>query len=300
MKSISLGLLVLLVLLGCGTPDSDVTSTAPAPGTAVDTAGSDPSFIPGEHNLVFAAPSGESFELFTCDLSDPIPRQLTSLGRDLGFPVWSPSGDRIAFIAMSEDTADLMVLDTRAGSTSTILAGYYELVDWDSRGERLLIGLENGLHFLDIATGSTVPVETGSTADAYGRCARNADLIAYESGRDGNPEIYVTFLVTGKTTRLTENPDLDEWPSPSRDGERIAWASGTEEDKNLWVMNADGSGKLQLTEDLLLGDAFPEWSPDGSQILFTANEGDHFVLKLLDLETGEIADLGGGMSPSWR
>jgi Tol biopolymer transport system component len=249
---------------------------------------------------VFAAPAGESYELFTCDLADPDSHQLTTLGRELGFPVWSPNGDRIAFIAMSEHTADLMVLDTRTGSTSILLAGYNELADWGPQGERLLVGLENGLHFLDIATGDLEAVETGSTADAYGRCARNADLIAYESGRDGNPEIYVTFLDTGETTRLTENSDLDEWPSPSRDGGRIAWASGTEEDKNLWVMNSDGSEKRQITEDLLLGDAFPEWSPDGSRILFTANEADGFVLKLLDLATGEITDLGAGTAPSWR
>jgi Tol biopolymer transport system component len=299
-KTTSFCLVSVLVLFGCGSPDSDVTTTSQAPDAAVDATESTPSVVPGAHNLVFAAPTGESYELYTFDLSDPNPQQLTSLGRELGFPVWSPSGDRIAFIAMTEHTADLMVLDTRTGATSILLAGYNELADWDRRGERLLVGLEDGLHFLDVANGSTVPIQTGSTADAYGRCARDTDLIAYESGRDGNPEIYVTHLDKGETIRLTENPDLDEWPSPSRDGERIAWASGTEDDKNLWIMNSDGSDKRQITENLLLGDAFPEWSPDGSQILFTANEADSFVLKLMDVASGEITDLGAGTAPSWR
>ena len=300
MKTTSLSLLMVLVLLGCGSPGPDETIDSQTQDSAVEVTETTPSSVPDGHNLVFAAPAGESYELFTRTLSAPDSHQLTSLGQELGFPVWSPSGDRIAFIAMSEHTADLMVLDTRTGSTSTLLAGYNELADWDPQGESLLVGLEEGLHFLDVATGDIEAVETGSTADAYGRCARNADLIAYESGRDGNPEIYVTFLDTGETTRLTENTDLDEWPSPSRDGGRIAWASGTEEDKNLWVMNSDGSEKRQITEDLLLGDAFPEWSPDGSRILFTANEADSFVLKLLDLATGEITDLGEGTAPSWR
>jgi len=298
-KTASFSLLSVLVLFGCGSPGADMDATPPAE-SAVETTLSTPFSVPAEHNLVFAAPTGESYELFTCDLADPVPHQLTSLSGELGFPVWSPSGDRIAFIAMTEENADLMLLDTQNGETSTLLAGYNELADWDRQGERLLVGLEEGLHFLEVASGTVTPVDTGSTADAYGRCARNADLIAYESGRDGNPEIYVTHLDSGETTRLTENSDLDEWPSPSRDGVWIAWASGTEEDKNLWVMRSDGSDKHQITRDLLLGDAFPEWSPDGDRIIFTANENGEFVLKLIDVANGEITDLGPGTAPSWK
>jgi TolB protein len=300
MKTSLLMILSILVLTACGSPVPDVKVTTDGSRQPTDENGSRSPFVPSDHNLVYAAPAGAAYELFTSSFSDPIPRQLTSLSRELGFPVWSPSGDRIAFISMSEETADLMLLDTMTGDTSTLLSNYNELADWDRQGERLLVGLEEGLHFLDAATGEIEPVSTGSTADAYGRCARKADLIVYESGRDGNPEIYVTHLDTGETIRLTENPDLDEWPSPSRDGTRVAWASGTEEDKNLWVMLSDGSKKEQITEHLLLGDAFPEWSPDGSQILFTANEEDVFVLKLIDVASGEITDLGAGTAPSWR
>lgn len=295
MKTTNLVLLSLLVLWACGSP-----GPANSPIPAGDEVRSKTDTAPVGGTIVYAAPVGEAWELFTLVLSDPIPLQLTSLSQELGFPVWSPGGDRIAFIAMSEQNADLMMLDMETGETSVLLAGYNELADWDPSGERLLVGLENGLHFLDVATGDLEPVATGSTADAYGRCARNADLIAYESGRDGNPEIYVTHLGTGQTHRLTENSVLDEWPSPSPDGSLIAWASGTEEDKNLWIMRSDGSEKRQITEGLLFGDAFPEWSPDGGRILLTVNENDTFVLKLIDPASGETTDLGEGAAPSWR
>ena len=300
MKTTSLALLSILALWACGSPTSDSTGLSSGAADQTENTQQDAAGLPMGDAIVYAGPVGEFFELFTFDLADPVPHQLTSLSGELGFPVWSPSGDRIAFIAMSEENADLMLLDTQTGETSTILAGYNELADWDPQGERLLVGLEEGLHFLEVASGTVTPVDTGSTADAYGRCARNADLIAYESGRDGNPEIYVTHLDSGETTRLTENSDLDEWPSPSRDGVWIAWASGTEEDKNLWVMRSDGSDKHQITRDLLLGDAFPEWSPNGDRIIFTANENGEFVLKLIDVANGEITDLGPGTAPSWK
>ena len=282
MKNTGVVLLSSLVLWACGSPATGPVLDAPA-----DT-------------IVYAAPVGDAWELFTFDLGDTNPQQLTSLSQVSGFPVWSPGGDRIAFVAMSEQSADLMFLDVATGETSILLAGYNELADWDHKGERLLVGLDDGLHFLDVASGGTEPVDTGSTADAYGRWARKADLIAYESNRDGNPEIYVTHLESGLTTRLTENTNLDEWPSPSPDGSHVAWASGTEDDKNLWVMRSDGSEKRQITRDMLFGDAFPEWSPDGSRILLTVNENDTFVLKLIDPATGEVQDLFEGAAPSWR
>jgi len=300
MKAVALTFLSILFLAACGSPEPDASVSADGPRAVGHDRDPAVSSVSANHTLVYAAPVGEAWELFTSNLSGGTPHQLTSLSQELGFPVWSPSGNRIAFIAMSEQTADLMLLDTETGVTSMVLAGYNELADWDPDGERLLIGLEDGLHFLDVATGDTTPVDTGSTADAYGRCARKADLIAYESNRDGNPEIYVTHLDTGKTTRLTENAELDEWPSPSPDGSRIAWAAGTEDDKNLWVMRSDGSEKRQITEGMLFGDAFPEWSPDGSKILLTVNENEVFVLKLIDLASGETTHLGEGAAASWR
>jgi Tol biopolymer transport system component len=65
-------------------------------------------------------------------------------------------------------------------------------------------------------------------------------------------------------------------------------------------MSSDGSKKQQITEDLLFGDAFPEWSPDGTRILLTVNEDDQFVLKMIEVESGEVSDLGPGAAASWR
>ena len=292
--------LTALTLSACGTPepeaasDSAVTDPAPSTPSVGETAS------PADFAIVFASEVDGGAELFALDPSDQSRHQLTSLDKYLGFPVWSPTGEHIAFVAMEEETADLMLLDVETGDTSVLLAGYSELADWAPDGSGLLVGLEEGLHFLDLATGETEPVETGSDADAYGRWARKANLIAYESTRDSNPEIYVTDLDTGATTRLTENTHLDEWPSPSPDGTRVAWASGTEEDKNLWIMNSDGTQKRKITEGQLFGDAFPEWSPDGTQILLTVNRDDIFVLELIDLESGAVTQLGEGAAPSWR
>jgi len=285
----------MAMALGCGSePPPDVaTEVAPEPTVEV------------EHAVVFTGPVGEGSELFSLDLATGDTHQLTELAGQLGFPVWSPSGDRIAFTAMADDRASLEALSLKTGEISTILGDYGNLADWGPDGERLVITLdgdadERGLFLLDVATGEAESVETGSSQDAYARWSRNGEVIAYESSRDGNPEVYVTWLGSGETARLTENDHLDEWPSPSPDASQIAWASGTEEEKNLWVMKSDGSEKRQVTEGMLFGDAFPEWSPDGDRILLTVREDEKFVLKLIDLGTGAVTDVGPGSAASWR
>ena len=50
----------------------------------------------------------------------------------------------------------------------------------------------------------------------------------------------------------------------------------------------------------MFGDAFPEWSPDGSQILLTVRENDQFMLNLIELVSGDATHIGEGAGASWR
>ncbi len=58
-------------------------------------------------------------------------------------------------------------------------------------------------------------------------------------------------------------------PKYSPDGSRIAFSS----DHQIWVMDADGTNLLQLTQN---GGTYPAWSTDGSQIVFTRHDGHEF------------------------
>ena len=70
----------------------------------------------------------------------------------------------------------------------------------------------------------------------------------------------------------------DQWvsgPSWSPDGTRIAFTNNTPDLINdIWVVNADGSGAVNLTPDPFPGvffDRMPAWSPDGRRIAFSSN-----------------------------
>jgi TolB protein len=54
-------------------------------------------------------------------------------------------------------------------------------------------------------------------------------------------------------------------PEWSPDGTKIIYVK----DNQIWVMNADGTGKTRLTNVAGFKDADPSWSPDGSKIVFS-------------------------------
>ena len=64
------------------------------------------------------------------------------------------------------------------------------------------------------------------------------------------------------------------YPHWSPDGSKIVYyesRTGDQDPQNIWVMNADGSGKVQLTSDTPKEprNFWPSWSRDGTQIVFS-------------------------------
>ena len=96
-------------------------------------------------------------------------------------------------------------------------------------------------------------------------------------------DIYTMPITGGTPRRITEGLAWDVHPRFSPDGARIAFTSDRGGGDNIWVMNADGSDKRQVTkEDFRLLNQ-PSWSPDGRFIAAKK----HFTTGR-SLGTGEI------------
>jgi len=62
------------------------------------------------------------------------------------------------------------------------------------------------------------------------------------------------------------------------------------ENKEIWIMNPDGTDQVQVTVDLS-DDRNPSLSPNGMQIAFASDRTGNFDIWILDLETGELTQL---------
>ena len=117
----------------------------------------------------------------------------------------------------------------------------------------------------------TVPPATTSPASIGG----SNGLIAFQSERDGNFEIYVMNADGSDQGNLTRNPAADIAPAWSPDGTRIAFISDRTGRQEIFVMNVedtlqgtDGLGVTQLTNSPEVTWLPPlSWSPDGARLV---------------------------------
>ena len=90
--------------------------------------------------------------------------------------------------------------------------------------------------------------------------SRDGKRIAFGAHRDGKRWVGVIDADGASQKLLTEGTSPD-W---SPDGKQIAFSSA---DGQIWVMNADGSNKVQVTKSATFKSG-PSWSPDGKQMVF--------------------------------
>ena len=140
----------------------------------------------------------------------------------------------------------------------------------------------------------------------------------FAANSDGSVHHYQKILSTeGGFTGVLESRDYScECPSHQEKikGKHIYYNSMSSGSMELWRMKADGSDKVQLTQDEV-SNWFPHPSPDGKYLVYLAyieDQGDQHppmkdvMLRLYDLKSGEVQTLckfTGGQGtinvPSW-
>ena len=84
----------------------------------------------------------------------------------------------------------------------------------------------------------------------------------------------------------------------SLDG-KIAFMSYRDGDYEIFVMNADGTGVTQLTDNDVR-DWDPAWSPNGKQIAFTSHRSGDLEIFVMNADGSNVVSLGQqGEVSSW-
>jgi hypothetical protein len=223
------------------------------------------------------------------------------------FPVWSPDGAKLAFVALgtevwamnADGSGATGLFDTVYGSeglswspdrTRIAIAGRYEVCEpFCSQNSELELINADG-------TGHRRLTNTGDVDETDPSWSPDGSRIAYE--RSG--QIRLIDPETG-----TDIPLLDgASPSWSPDGRKLAFVrfvSGV--GNEIFVADADGDGQTRLTTNSV-DDDHPAWSPDGTKIVFDSNEGGDYEVFVMGANGADrqalTSDSGTDRTPDWQ
>ena len=269
------------------------------------------------------------------------PRRLTYNQADDYSPAWSPDGTQIAFESDRDDpnprscfpncNYEIYVMNVQdalqgTGGDQNRLTNSPEAEShpaWSPDGTQLSFdaardGDGNGeIYVMDIDSGEQRRLTNSDADDRWADWSPDGTQIAFCSNRDGNFEIYVMDIDGGNQRRLTYNEANDFFPDWSPDGTQIAFMSKRGSDVQTYVINVhdalqstDGTDERQLT-DLGRVNEDPDWSPDGTHIVFQSNRDGNFeiyVMNVADALQGSDGDdqrrltdnRAGDFWPTWR
>ena len=211
---------------------------------------------------------GDTYQIYVMDGDGSSVRRITNFAPPNSEPTWSPDGSRIAFTSGKDDINNFTLYTIRAdGADPAPLLEDREGDNW------------------------------------YPAWSPQGDQIAFQSNRDGNFEIYVVAVETGRTTRLTNNQSTDSMPAWSPDGNRIAFVSNQDGDGEIYVMKADGSERVRLTESPG-EDVQPSWSPDAKEIVFISGRDGNGEIYVMNADGSDqrrltYTETYGERTPDW-
>jgi len=110
-------------------------------------------------------------------------------------------------------------------------------------GERVYANI----HIVNRDGSGSVRLSHPDNVDAGPAWSPDGSRIAFQSVRDGNPELYVMNADGGGLQRLTDNPAEDGAAAWSPDGSRIAFETNRDGNWEIYVVAADGSDPTNLT-----------------------------------------------------
>ncbi len=240
-----------------------------------------PAWSPNGRQIAFTTNRLGTDDIYLMNADGGNQRPLIVGGADEWWPAWSSDSSRIAFVSDRDGLPQIYTFELATREVTRLTFSQADNDDdgdytpeWSSDGRIVFCRTLHDRNeiFVMNADGTDLHRLVEDEGWDFGPAwSPDATRIAFVGGPEDAAFIDVMSADGTGRTRLTTS-GADYQPSWSPDGRQIVFTSWRDDDEqsDLWIMNADGSGQRKL----LGGDASekgPSFSPKGARIAFVSD-----------------------------
>jgi Tol biopolymer transport system component len=241
--------------------------------------------------IVFQSNRDSNDEIYSMNEDGSGQTRLTNNPADDFRPSWSPGGDKIAFTSNRDGNNEIYTMNADGTGVTNLTnnPANDRQPSWTSDG-----GVRH-IVFTSDRTGNDEVFVMNESGNALGNLTQSAgqdnnpnswghQLVAFQSDRDGNAEIYTTPGGVG-ATRLTVNAAHDGGPAWTA-SDHILFDSDRDGNSEIYSMNSTGGSQGRLTNNAAV-DSSPAGAPDTKIAFETNRDGDFEIYSMNSDGTGQ-------------
>ncbi|MEA1981765.1 MAG: S9 family peptidase [candidate division Zixibacteria bacterium] len=229
--------------------------------------------------------------LFIFDIENNTETQFTFGNQYDRQMVWSPCGDKIAFVSTREKTTGIYIMSVLGGAEKKIIEidGSIGSLQWTPDGNSLLLNLRyNDSHFIEDEKKKKEPPVYRHITKFFFRLD-GAGYLPKDSF-----QIYSLNIENGKLRKITKGKRDCLSPSISANGKWIAYASNRSKDPDLNSLSDDlfiipsNGGKEKKIATPPGPIAIPVFSPDGKNIAYLGHDNPNDAWGVTNLHVWKV------------
>lgn len=244
-----------------------------------------PDGSPDGTKVTFVSARDGNREIYVMNTDGSNLSRLTNYSGDDDVPSWSPDGTKIAFVRRIDSNYEIYVINADGSDlarlTNNTTSDNYP--EWSPDGSKIAFQRQIGSRFnifvMDIDGNNQLNVSASSASDYQPAWSPDGNKIVFVKSRT----LYTMNADGTNQQQLSSDPIKGSRPSWSSDGTKIAFDLHPGTVFDVYTVNADGTGFLNISNSENTHDTDPSWLSVNQKIAFASNrDGVNLQIHIMD------------------